>query len=163
MKAYKLRYYLLSLRYTTDYINQIKTLKVILASCQLKRKRSMSSKFWYINRFDDYFYFILDSNPFKFLETCIDIDGVKYVYYDIAHFKQIDKLPFSIRVLLESSVRNADNFHIKETDVQTILNWVQYKGEGSVENDTEHEIPFKPARVLLQDFTGKKKIIRFNF
>lgn len=63
------------------------------------------------------------------------------------------KLPFSIRVLLESAVRNADNFHIKETDVHTILNWVQYKGEGSVD-DVEREIAFKPARVLLQDFTG---------
>lgn len=105
------------------------------------------------------FNFLLDSNPYKFLERSIDIDGVNYVYYDIAQFEEISKLPFSIRVLLESSVRNADNFHIKETDVQTILKWVQYKGEGSVEKATEHEVPFKPARVLLQDFTGKKKII----
>ena len=104
------------------------------------------------------FNFVLDANPYKFLERSIDIDGVNYVYYDIAHFEEISKLPFSIRVLLESLVRNADNFHIKETDVQTILKWVQYKGEGSVEKDTEHEVPFKPARVLLQDFTGKKNV-----
>lgn len=75
------------------------------------------------------------------------------MYYDIAHFQQISKLPFSIRVLLESAIRNADNFHVKESDVHTILNWVEYKGEGSV-SDKEYEIPFKPARVLLQDFTG---------
>lgn len=75
------------------------------------------------------------------------------MYFDIAHFEQISKLPFSIRVLLESALRNADNFHVKESDVHTILNWVEYKGEGNV-NDKEYEIPFKPARVLLQDFTG---------
>lgn len=94
-------------------------------------------------------------NPFKFLEKTVDIDGEKFVYYDIGHFEQTSKLPFSIRVLLESAVRNADNLHIKEADVHTILNWVQYKGEGNIGTE-EHEISFKPARVLLQDFTGKK-------
>lgn len=55
-------------------------------------------------------------------------------------------LPFSIRVLLESAVRNCDQFHVLDKDVYNILNW----------NDTKEamvEIPFKPARVILQDFT----------
>lgn len=99
------------------------------------------------------FFYVSDANPFKFLEKSINIDGEDFIYYDIAHFEQITQLPFSIRVLLESLVRNADNFHIKESDVNTILNWVQYKGEGSNDN-VEREVPFKPARVLLQDFTG---------
>lgn len=96
----------------------------------------------------------MSENPFKFLEKTIEINGENFIYFDISHFKQISKLPFSIRVLLESAIRNADNFHVKESDVYNILNWVEYKGEGSV-NDNEYEIPFKPARVLLQDFTGK--------
>lgn len=50
-------------------------------------------------------------------------------------------------------MRNADNFHVKEEDVHTILNWTELKGQGNL-NEQEHEVSFKPARVLLQDFTG---------
>jgi len=57
-----------------------------------------------------------------------------------------DKLPYSIRVLLESAIRNCDGFQVLEKDVENILNWK--------ENQTKNvEIPFKPARVILQDFT----------
>ena len=55
-------------------------------------------------------------------------------------------LPYSIRVLLESAVRNCDDFSVKESDIETILNWAQ-----TSQNDAE--IPFRPARVILQDFT----------
>lgn len=54
-------------------------------------------------------------------------------------------MPYSIRILLESAVRNCDNFIIKEQDVNNILNWEKNQNvEGGV------EIPFKPARVILQ-------------
>lgn len=99
-------------------------------------------------------------NPFKFLEKPIEINGETYHYYDISHFEQISKLPFSIRVLLESALRNCDNFHIKESDVTTILNWAEYKGE-SVSDEKEYEIPFKPSRVILQDFTGVPAVVDF--
>lgn len=75
------------------------------------------------------------------------------MYYDIGHFEQVNQLPFSVRVLLESALRNCDGFLSKESDVLAILNWVKYKGEG-VNDDKEYEIPFKPSRVILQDFTG---------
>ena len=58
----------------------------------------------------------------------------------------VASLPYSIRVLLESAVRNCDDFSVKEQDIETILNWKQ-----SSEQDAE--IPFRPARVILQDFT----------
>ncbi len=58
----------------------------------------------------------------------------------------LDKLPFSIRVLLESALRNCDEFSVKKSDVEKILNWKQTQNQ-------DVEIPFKPARVLLQDFT----------
>jgi aconitate hydratase len=87
------------------------------------------------------------------LEKSIEINGETYNYYDLSHFKQVDKLPYSIRVLLESALRNCDNFHVKESDVTTILNWAEYKGEGSGDQN-DYEIPFKPSRVILQDFTG---------
>lgn len=107
--------------------------------------------------------FSLDAsiNPFKFLEKTIEINGETFSYYDIAHFEQIEKLPYSIRVLLECAVRNCDGgFYVKESDVTTILNWVQYKGEGSTDQN-EHEIPFKPSRVILQDFTGVPAVVDF--
>ena len=57
-----------------------------------------------------------------------------------------DELPFSIRVLLESAVRNCDGFQVKQPDVDNILNWKENQGKSV-------EIPFRPARVILQDFT----------
>ena len=56
------------------------------------------------------------------------------------------QLPYSIRILLESAVRNCDDFSVKEQDVETILNWAKTSQEDA-------EIPFRPARVILQDFT----------
>jgi len=66
--------------------------------------------------------------------------------------ENLSKLPFSIRVLLESAVRNCDNFHIHKNDIETILDWHK-----TSENDCE--VPFKPARVLLQDFTGVPAVV----
>jgi aconitate hydratase len=59
----------------------------------------------------------------------------------------VDKLPFSIKVLLESCLRNLDNFEVAEEDVKLLAGW-NPKG-----NPCE-EVPFKVARVILQDFTG---------
>lgn len=57
------------------------------------------------------------------------------------------RLPYSIRILLEQAVRNCDGFNVKKEDVERILNW-----EETSKKDTE--VAFKPARVILQDFTG---------
>jgi aconitase A len=56
------------------------------------------------------------------------------------------KLPYSIRVLLESAVRNCDDFYVYQSDVEKILDW-------EVNQSRSVEIPFKPSRVILQDFT----------
>uniref|UniRef100_A0A0D6QVW4 aconitate hydratase n=1 Tax=Araucaria cunninghamii TaxID=56994 RepID=A0A0D6QVW4_ARACU len=63
-----------------------------------------------------------------------------------------DKLPYSIRILLESAIRNCDNFQVTKEDVEKILDW---------ENNApkQVEIPFKPARVILQDFTGVPAVV----
>lgn len=55
-------------------------------------------------------------------------------------------MPYSIRILLETAIRNCDGFNIKEEDVENILNWKET-------SQKEIEIPFKPARIILQDFT----------
>lgn len=65
--------------------------------------------------------------------------------------KAIEKLPFSIRILLENMLRNQDGFGITDEHIQTLTDW---KPEGM-----HDEIPFKPARVLMQDFTGVPSVV----
>ena len=64
----------------------------------------------------------------------------------------ISRLPFSIRVLLEAALRQADGFEITQEAVETIATW-------GPESAGEVEIPFKPARVILQDFTGVPSVV----
>eukprot|EP00672_Neobodo_designis_P028023 CAMPEP_0174832676 /NCGR_PEP_ID=MMETSP1114-20130205/3795_1 /TAXON_ID=312471 /ORGANISM="Neobodo designis, Strain CCAP 1951/1" /LENGTH=895 /DNA_ID=CAMNT_0016066539 /DNA_START=36 /DNA_END=2723 /DNA_ORIENTATION=- len=88
------------------------------------------------------------ANPFdKTLRATLKADGGDKVYYQINKLDNYATLPFSVRVLLESAVRNCDEFDITQKSVENILNWKT--------NATKQiEIPFKPARVILQDFTG---------
>ncbi|XP_015364045.1 PREDICTED: cytoplasmic aconitate hydratase-like [Diuraphis noxia] len=97
------------------------------------------------------------SHPFEKFKKTINIGNKEYSYFDLPKFGvEYDKLPFSIRVLLESAVRNCDNFQVTENDVQNILNWkTNQKVEGGV------EVAFKPARVILQDFTGVPAVVDF--
>ncbi len=64
----------------------------------------------------------------------------------------VDRLPFSIRVLLESVLRNVDGFSITEDDVRALAEW-------DATNVAKREIPFVPFRVLLQDFTGVPAVV----
>ncbi len=59
----------------------------------------------------------------------------------------IDKLPFSMKIMLENALRNLDNFQVNEDAVVNIASW-------NAKAPQQVEIPFKPARVVLQDFTG---------
>ena len=64
-----------------------------------------------------------------------------------AHSPQLEKLPYSIRVLLESLLRNCDGFAVTEEDVRRLCAW-------NAPAPAEVELPFMPSRVILQDFTG---------
>ena len=64
----------------------------------------------------------------------------------------IHKLPYSIRVLLEAVLRNVDGFVVSEDDVKRLAAW-------DAKNPKESEVPFKPGRVVLQDFTGVPAIV----
>jgi aconitate hydratase len=83
------------------------------------------------------------------------VNGKKVWFYSLRALQekgfQIAKLPFCIRVLLENAVRNFDGYIITSDHVDTLLNW---KPETA-----EKEIPFIPARVLMQDFTGVPAIV----
>jgi aconitate hydratase A / 2-methylisocitrate dehydratase len=69
-----------------------------------------------------------------------------------AGLTKIDRLPYSIRVLLESVLRNCDGFSVHEEDVKNLAAWNAAGFEPT-------EIPFKPARVVLQDFTGVPAVV----
>lgn len=58
----------------------------------------------------------------------------------------IQSLPYSIRVLIENALRNYDGLRVTKENVETYLNWKPEK--------SDKDVPFMPARVLLQDFTG---------
>jgi len=65
---------------------------------------------------------------------------------------EVSKLPFSIRILLEAALRQCDGFEISREDVERIARW-------SPESAGKEEIPFKPARVVMQDFTGVPAVV----
>src|SRR5262245_16119375 len=60
---------------------------------------------------------------------------------------KLNELPFSIKVLLESTLRNLDNFQVNEQDVTNLAAW-------NAAAPKQCEVPFKVGRVILQDFTG---------
>ncbi|KAF2904311.1 hypothetical protein ILUMI_01860 [Ignelater luminosus] len=97
------------------------------------------------------------TNPYNSLLKTLTVDGKEYKYYDLSALgEKYTQLPYSIRILLESAVRNCDNFQVTQNDVENILNWK--------ENQTSEsgiEVAFKPARVILQDFTGVPAVVDF--
>ncbi|XP_011198599.1 cytoplasmic aconitate hydratase [Bactrocera dorsalis] len=98
------------------------------------------------------------ANPFAQFQKSFSLNGITYKYFDLASIDpNYNKLPYSIRVLLESAVRNCDNFYVLEKDVQNILAWTPDLRQG--QNDVE--VSFKPARVILQDFTGVPAVVDF--
>ncbi|CAD5216713.1 unnamed protein product [Bursaphelenchus okinawaensis] len=88
------------------------------------------------------------------LKKSIEFNGKQYSYYSLKDLNdpRYEKLPISIKYLLEAAVRCCDGFHVNQSDVETILDW-----EHSQKNGVE--IPFRPARVLLQDFTGVPAVV----
>ncbi|XP_022132612.1 aconitate hydratase [Momordica charantia] len=95
-------------------------------------------------------------NPFNsILKTLENPEGGAFgKYYSLPALNdpRIERLPYSIRILLESAIRNCDEFAVKAKDVEKILDWENTSPK-------QVEIPFKPARVLLQDFTGVPAVV----
>ena len=89
----------------------------------------------------------------KLLDS-FEIDGKKYNYYDLKSVgkSQLDKIPFSHKILLENALRNSDTKGSNADDVDAILNWDPQSGAAS-------EISFNPSRVILQDFTGVPAVV----
>lgn len=66
--------------------------------------------------------------------------------------KKVSKLPYSIRILVENLLRNIDDYKVKEQDVHNALNW-------EAKAESRPEIPYMPARVVMQDFTGVPAVV----
>ncbi|HOB14680.1 MAG TPA: aconitate hydratase AcnA, partial [Novosphingobium sp.] len=85
--------------------------------------------------------------------STLNVEGKDYAYYSLKKaaekFGDISRLPFSMKVLLENLLRFEDGgFTVSTDDVQAVVDWQKNPAESS------NEIQYRPARVLLQDFTG---------
>ena len=84
-------------------------------------------------------------------ESKLKVNEKEYTYFDITKISESKKMPYSIKILLENLLRNEDGISVTKTDIESIMNWK--------ENAGIKEISFKPARVLLQDFTGVPAVV----
>ncbi len=65
------------------------------------------------------------TNPYHHLLTTLSLEGREYKYYDLGKLNdpRIKELPIAIKILLESALRNCDNFNVTKEDVENIVNW----------------------------------------
>ena len=89
-------------------------------------------------------------------QRSLEIDGQTYQYFSLAEAAKslgnLDRLPMSLKVLLENLLRFEDNATVSAYDIKAIVDWQQ-------ERRSDHEIQFRPARVLMQDFTGVPAVV----
>ena len=87
----------------------------------------------------------------------LTVDGESYDIFRLdqlekAGFKNISRLPVSLKVLLENLLRQEDNHHVNKADIEALANW-------NAKVKSENEIAFMPARVLMQDLTGVPAVV----
>ncbi|MBW2390439.1 MAG: aconitate hydratase AcnA [Deltaproteobacteria bacterium] len=94
------------------------------------------------------------SNPFNAKATLETAFGERAIYRldALGELGDIDRIPYSIKVLLEACLRNLDGFIVTEEHVKQLAAY-------DARNVGETEIPFKPSRVVLQDFTGVPAVV----
>lgn len=96
-------------------------------------------------------------DSFKCRKT-LTVDGKDYVYYSLTEAEKngltsVSKLPFSMKVLLENLLRFEDDRSVKKADIENIAKWLVDRGSAGA------EIAYRPARVLMQDFTGVPAVV----
>jgi aconitate hydratase len=90
-------------------------------------------------------------------QSQLTIEGKTYHYYSLKtaenhHFKGISRLPYSLKVLFENLLRFEDGVTVTTHDLQALANWLTTK-------TSQHEIAYRPTRVLMQDFTGVPAVV----
>ncbi|MCU0817805.1 MAG: aconitate hydratase AcnA [Beijerinckiaceae bacterium] len=88
----------------------------------------------------------------------LTVDGKTYVYFSLPEAEKnglsgVSQLPYSMKVLLENLLRHEDNRTVTKQDIENVSKWLVNKGKD------EAEIGFRPARVLMQDFTGVPAVV----
>jgi len=94
----------------------------------------------------------MTNDPFHTLQTFDAGGGRQGYFHSLPELEKqgigpISRLPISIRIVLESVLRNCDGKRVNEKDIHTLANW-------SAKSPANEEIPFVVARIVLQDFTG---------
>jgi aconitate hydratase len=97
------------------------------------------------------------NNSFNARQT-LQVGDKTYTYYSLAEaekngLKGASQLPFSMKVLLENLLRYEDGRTVTKADIEAVADWVNNKGKA------EKEIAYRPARVLMQDFTGVPAVV----
>ena len=95
-------------------------------------------------------------NSFNCRRT-LDAGGKTYTYFDLKAAEKnglpgISALPYSLKVLLENLLRFEDGSTVTKADIEAVAKWLDTRS-------SDHEIAFRPARVLLQDFTGVPAVV----
>jgi aconitate hydratase len=88
----------------------------------------------------------------------LDAGGVTYTYYSLLEAEKnglagASRLPYSMKVLLENLLRNEDGRSVTKESIRAVADWLTNKGSAGV------EIAYRPARVLMQDFTGVPAVV----
>nr|WP_197077619.1 aconitate hydratase AcnA [Hyphomicrobium sp. 99] len=99
----------------------------------------------------------MSDDSFKCRKT-LTVEGKEYIYYSLPDAEAngltgISRLPYAMKVLLENLLRHEDGRSVTKADIAAMAAWLDNKGK------TEQEIGFRPARVLMQDFTGVPAVV----
>ena len=88
--------------------------------------------------------------------STLDVEGKTYAYYSLHKAAEalgdVSRLPFSMKVLLENLLRFEDGETVTRDDLQAMADWLK-------ERRINREIQYRPARVLMQDFTGVPAVV----
>ncbi|MEQ8863575.1 MAG: aconitate hydratase AcnA [Thalassobaculum sp.] len=89
-------------------------------------------------------------------KSTLDVAGKKYTYYNLgalaAAHPEVARLPYSLKVLLENLLRYEDGVTVSKEDVVALAGWAKQR-------TSDREIAYRPARVLMQDFTGVPAVV----
>lgn len=93
----------------------------------------------------------------KSTQQILSVNGMEYHYFslpaaEIAGLKDLSRLPFTLKILLENLLRHLDGHTVTVDDIKSIVDWL-------IQKNSNREIAYRPARVLMQDFTGVPAIV----
>lgn len=87
----------------------------------------------------------------------LNVNGITYEYFSLpaaeqAGLTQLASLPFTLKILLENLLRHEDGLTVTVEDINAVIDWLKHK-------NSHREIAYRPARVLMQDFTGVPAVV----